>query len=287
MRFHPLLLIVLAGAFVLGRGNDLLMAALALSLHEISHAIVAAAFGCDILSIELLPFGGAARIRHIRLSPYAEFCISAAGPISSLLLAGMTAACSYFFPDTAYMLRAFLAFNLTLFAVNVLPALPLDGGRMLRCLLQKRVSYGRATRLAATLGVSAGAAMLLASAALAYQQTYQLTLPVMGAFLLLSALREIKSGPEGQLSAFLEKNAGLRSGDCIGIQCLAAHESMTAGEALRVLRSNRFTVLRVVDGSMKTLGEVDECQLITGIARGGERMTMGGILGFDRNAPMC
>ena len=61
---NPLTLPVIAGAFILGRGNEFLFALLALILHEGSHCLMARAFGCRIESLELLPFGGMARIQQ-------------------------------------------------------------------------------------------------------------------------------------------------------------------------------------------------------------------------------
>ncbi len=286
IRLHPLVFVVIAGAFVLGRANDFLMAVLALLLHELAHAIVSCAFGCTLLAVEILPFGGVARIRHANLSPYAEFCIACAGPVASVVLGGMTAAAGYFFPAVALRLRAFLAFNLTLAAVNLLPALPLDGGRMLRCLLEQRMQKAKATRITCWSGVFFGASLLGLCAYGAARGTYNYTLPVMGFFLLFAALMELRRAPEAQLSAFLRKNDGVRAGESVTVREIAAHESMAAEEAVRILSANRYNVLRVLDASMRTLGEIDEGRLLVGIARFGTGVSVGEILAFDRSGRM-
>lgn len=286
IRVNPLALLVVAGAFVLGRANDLLLSLAALFLHELAHAVMARAFGCRIESVELLPFGGMARIRHASLSDYAEFCIAAAGPIASFILGGLTAAAVYAFPKTVLALDAFLLFNLTLALVNLLPALPLDGGRMLRCLLARRMGISSAARLSALLGVLFGVCFLALGVILAKRGAGNPVLPVMGFFLLLSAVLELRRAPEKQLSAFLKINASLRAGCGVPVHSVAAAASMRASEAMRVLRMNSFNVIRIVDASMHTLGELDETGLITGIARRGGNVTVGELLPFDRGGRM-
>ena len=286
LRIHPLVVVVVMAAWVLGRMNALLRASLALTLHELSHAVVAYVFACPVLSLELMPFGGVARLSRQTLSPQAELCIAAAGPVTSLLVAGLTAMCGYLFPETARRLAAFLTFNLTLAALNLLPALPLDGGRMLRALLQRRLGYGPATGLAAWLGVAAGLAMLALSVWCATNQVYNLTLPTMGVFLLLSAAAELRQLPEGRMNASLRRYDGVHAGETYAVYQVAAHASMDAREALRVLRHNRYNVLRVVDGSLRTIGELDEGTLMQAIAQGRGGDTLGELLSFDRWAGM-
>lgn len=69
LRVHPLVVVVVAAACVLGRLGELLLAVCALTLHELSHAVVAYVFACPVLSVELMPFGGVARLSRQALSP--------------------------------------------------------------------------------------------------------------------------------------------------------------------------------------------------------------------------
>lgn len=274
----PFTLVVAAGAFVLGRGNEFLFALLALLLHEGSHCLMARAFGCRVESMTLLPFGGMARIAHGGLSPYGEFCIAAAGPAVSFVLGGFTAALAYFFPLTMTSLDWFLTYNLILALVNLIPALPLDGGRMLRCLLSKPLGENRATRLACVLGILSGLGLCLGWYFLREGEQLSFTVPVMGVFLLMTAVLELLRGPDRQLSAFVKLRRNLRAGSGVAVNTVAARASMSAGEAMRILKTNRYNVLRVVDGAMRTLGEVDEARLILAIADRGIQTPLGELL---------
>lgn len=287
IRIHPLLIVVAAGACVLGRLDELLQAFVALSLHEACHAITARAFGCRIQSIDVMPFGGVARLDRREMTLQAEWSIAIAGPVSSFIIAGLIALFCNASPYTAARLEPFLRFNLMLGVINLLPALPLDGGRVAKCLLQERAGLSLSVRITAWSGVAIGALMLIGFAVAVLYRVYNLTLPVMGVFLLIAAVRELRGLPEQRLYALGRRGEELMRGDGVRVQMFAAHASMRASEALSLLRENRFNVLRVVDDEMHTLGELDETALLCGMARHGSRASVGTLLRFDRPGKVC
>jgi Zn-dependent protease/CBS domain-containing protein len=149
-------------------------------LHELGHAVVARRSGIQITNISLWLFGGMADLRSEPTTPGAEFRIAAAGPAVTLLvviasvIAGFAIYGSSTFEDAlalqnaanppgfAVVLGWFANVNAFVFLVNILPALPLDGGRILRAAIWWRTSdRSRATRIAARAG--RGFAFLLAA----------------------------------------------------------------------------------------------------------------------------
>lgn len=282
LRLHPLLIAVFAGAMVLGRLDELLVAFLALTIHETSHALAAALFGNRILSIELMPFGSVARLRESALPPYAELVIAAAGPLASLIAAGAASCSLRVLPMPQQVVDTFFSFNLTLALVNLLPVLPLDGGRILRAFLSGRMTPQRSTRLLSCGGIAAGAVMLLLTVLLVKNGKWSLTLPVMGAFLILAAVAEVRNAPEMRLRAYITRANGMQNGQNLPVHHIAASESMPASEALRLMRANSYNLLRVVDRGMHFVGEIDEGDLLLGMARMGRAVSVGEILLFDR-----
>ncbi len=279
IRGGPLLLLALTVCCVLGRLEAMLQAILALALHEAAHVIVAAAFEQKIAAVELQPFGCVARMRNAELSPHAELCIAVAGPVVSFIAAGAAAAAAGMLPRTAFRMDAFLSFNATLALVNLLPALPLDGGRIVNALLKEHIGSTRAQKLMGGAGVVCGALMLLAGGVLLYFDTMNLTLWMMGLFLLVSAIGELRRTPDNRLGGVLRRGETMDRGEAMRVTELAVRPAMRAREALRLLQTNRFHVLRVIDpGSNRTIGEVDEAQLVMAIAREGLSVTVGDIL---------
>ena len=115
-------------------------------LHELGHALVARHLGVRIDRIELHFFGGAAQMTDHPRSAGDEIAISAAGPAVSFALAGLSVLLAQVTGLWIFDLLARI--NLILGAFNLLPALPMDGGRILRALLSRRMGYARATETA-------------------------------------------------------------------------------------------------------------------------------------------
>jgi Zn-dependent protease len=150
-------------------------------LHELGHCFTARRYGIGVSRILLLPIGGVAEFDGIPREPRREVLISLAGPAVNFVLAaalwlllrmlpppvGALDAAGDTLPGLAASLDLLLAWNLLMGIFNLVPAFPMDGGRVLRALLAERMDYLRATFWAATVGK--GVAIAGAVAAYFYQ----------------------------------------------------------------------------------------------------------------------
>ena len=127
--------------------------------HELSHATVARRYGVEMRGITLFIFGGVAEMVDEPPSPKAEFWVAIAGPIASVVLGGaLLAASTVSMPEPASTVLAWLGgLNLVLAVFNMIPAFPLDGGRVLRSALWKwQDSLRKATRVTSQIGAGFG-----------------------------------------------------------------------------------------------------------------------------------
>jgi Zn-dependent protease/CBS domain-containing protein len=132
-------------------------------LHEFGHSLMAMRFGFPIESITLWIFGGIAKFTEMPEDWRQEFAIAVAGPVVSVAIGVVCGGVYVLVPDSLPAVRFVVAYlalmNVALAVFNLLPAFPMDGGRVLRALLSRSRPYARATKIAADVGK--GFALLL------------------------------------------------------------------------------------------------------------------------------
>lgn len=173
IRIHFTFLLFLAWIFIAGwmsGGPQAAWSALAFVLalfacvlaHEFGHIFVARAFGVPTPDVTLLPIGGVARLARIPEKPSEELLVAIAGPLVNVAIAlllvalfGVTLSQHHLAAldgTQASMVDRLAAVNVFLALFNMIPAFPMDGGRVLRALLAIRLGHLRATEIAATIG---------------------------------------------------------------------------------------------------------------------------------------
>jgi Zn-dependent protease/predicted transcriptional regulator len=171
-------------------------------LHEFGHALTARRFGVSTRDIVLLPIGGMARLDKLPEKPIHEFLVAIAGPAVNVGIALFLS--PYFFivsfrelfvqelnSDTdlfgnyLFFVPALIFLNITLAVFNLLPAFPMDGGRVLRALLATKLSRTKATRIAATVGQTIAVAMFVFGL-----WNYNITTAFIGVFIFFTASKE-------------------------------------------------------------------------------------------------
>jgi Zn-dependent protease/CBS domain-containing protein len=174
VRIHAtflLLLVFLFGSRVAGgqspahaaEGVGLIVAVFAcVVLHEFGHALTARRYGVRTRDITLLPIGGVARLERIPEKPSQEIAVALAGPAVNVAISACLGVVLFLHYGIRGMghapllagdfLAQLLAINVFLAVFNLIPAFPMDGGRVLRALLATRLDYLRATQIAANIG---------------------------------------------------------------------------------------------------------------------------------------
>ena len=192
MRVHFLTLLSALLAVALGLPGEMLTVAAAMGLHETAHLLAARVCGLRVDSVEVMPFGGAARLHDLYNVPRGRLLwVALAGPGANLMLSMAGAALGWWglapFPAVARWVRIHLALML----FNLMPVIPLDGGRVLYALGAPLVGSRRAMRLGVTLShLLAAALAMLAAIQFVQMGRMNLTLPLMAVFLLASSLSE-------------------------------------------------------------------------------------------------
>lgn len=258
-------------------------------LHEYGHAIAARRYGIRTRDITLMPIGGLARLERMPKDPAQELVVALAGPLVNLVIAfalaiGLWAtrtplAAPEDWFDVGLLPLRLMWINLGLLGFNLLPAFPMDGGRVLRALLALRWSPVQATRVAARIGQ--GFAILFALYAL--RPPTSVSLLALAAFVWLAADGELRS------VVLRSRLSGARVRDAVvtDFHSLSPEDPLARAVELMIGSSQQdFPV--AVDG--ETVGVLSRTRLLQALSRGNDRTRVGDAMGpveqIEASAPI-
>ncbi len=260
----------------------ILLLFLCVLLHEFGHAFAARAYGIRTPDITLLPIGGVARLERMPESPVQELVIAIAGPMVNVVIAaglwlalGMPALFGRHFPfgnETRQLAFSLLQVNGMLVAFNLIPALPMDGGRVLRALLAMRMAHAAASRVAAR--ISQGIAVGLALIGLFGIPDEVRSIPVLGTisllfnsgsnpFLLFIAMFVFMGAQqEAAFAGMRTAVAGMRVADAMVTRFQTFLADMPLAQAMREAQDDLQPVYAVTDAHLRTVGMVLRNELL-------------------------
>lgn len=290
IHIHTTFLLIIAWVALANLGQGLGAAALVGSLlfvtlifacvllHELGHALAARRFGIQTRDITLLPIGGIARLERMPEEPRQELWVALAGPAVNLAIAGALflwlrlttgfESLTTLSLTTGLFLERLLLINLFLAGFNLLPAFPMDGGRVLRALLALNLDYARATRFAAGLGQC----MAVVFGFLGFFSNPFLLL--IAFFVWVGAAQEARQAI--MRSAF--HGVPVPCAMVTDFRTLQARDSL--GSAVDVMRSGSQQDFPVMDGD-RLVGILTRERLLRSLAEGGVGRTVGDVMHTD------
>ena len=242
-------------------------------LHEFGHITMARRFGVRTPEVLLLPIGGVARLERVPEEPRQELLIALAGPavtlVIALLLLGVALAAGHgvilrapFVPDMPFVVRLLIS-NIFLLVFNLFPAFPLDGGRVLRAVLARRLGLVRATRIAGTVG-----------------QLFAVALGILGVMLnmpltmLVAFFIFLGAGSEAAAVATRVAGQGLQVSQMMVTQFQTIPVHATLSQAVELLLAGEQREFPVVDNLGRAEGILTRDNLIRGLSRRGPEATV-------------
>jgi len=228
--------------------------------HEFGHIFTARAFGVSTPDVTLLPIGGVARLERIPEEPWEEFLVAIAGPLVNVAIAIVLVLLAGAHLDSsdlravesphASMIDRLAAVNLFLAVFNMIPAFPMDGGRVLRALLASRMGYVRATEIAAFIGQ--GVAFALGFAGLFWNPL----LIFIAIFVYLAA------SSEAHLVAIRAMSRGVPVSAAMMTQFATLAPGAHVDEAVQTLLSTNQSEFPVIDVAGRPIGLLGRSGLI-------------------------
>lgn len=241
-------------------------------LHELGHSLAALGYGIPVRDITLLPIGGVARLERMPEKPVQELVVALAGPAVNVLLAGMLlpviialsvaqsvplSVSLLVRPGLLGLLAFLLSANVSLAIFNLLPAFPLDGGRVFRALLGFFTDYETATRIAARVGRFLAIALGLVAVFAG-----QIWLAFIALFIFFTG------GQEAQAVAARSMLRKALAGQAIRPRTVALSPAATVGQAASMMGLNRPELAVLDPASGQLLGVASRRAVMQALGRG-------------------
>ena len=209
--------------------------------HELAHSVVARHYGIKVRKIILYPIGGVSEIEEIHDNPSQEWRMALWDPSRALVLGGALLAVSLLispqlttkvlaFAVTGNLLFDLAILNILLGLFNLIPAFPMDGGRVFRGLLAERIKYSDATRYAVYLGKILGIAMVIVG----------FVFPAYFLLILVGIFVYIGASEEAEQTIISTALAGVRVKDVMQSEIGSVNPQQSLSEALEVMFKNRY-----------------------------------------------
>jgi len=251
VRLNPLSLPMIALAFWLGESRRLMIMAGSILLHELMHIAAARILHVRVYELELTPAGGAARIENLwRLRPGQAAAVALAGPAVNLMIILTAAALCWWEMMDAETGALLIEQNLIILLFNLLPALPMDGGRVLCGLLSRRMSPAGAARAGTGISVMLAAVLSALSVFGAMNGRLNITLPVAAAFLLMSTGSERRQAGYSLMESITGKGRELDQEGVLPVRWIAVRGDLPVREAAVRMKPRQMHLFAVYDDVM-------------------------------------
>ncbi len=251
---------------LLGRLMETIILFFIVFLHEFSHTIVARGYGLTVREVELYPFGGMAKIDDLlEYDPSVESRVALAGPLFNLFLVGVSIVLYVNFNLPEDSLLFFIRSNLLIAFFNLLPSLPLDGGRILRASLSKRFGYRKATYQAALSGKILAFILFIISLVTLYYSAFNLSLVLVALFLFFAAQKEQSQAAYVFVRYLARKHKELDREKILNAGYLVAAEDTPLKEIVKKFTPKNYHLILVISPGYRIKGTVTEGQIIDAV----------------------
>ncbi|MBU4534039.1 MAG: M50 family metallopeptidase [Eubacteriales bacterium] len=245
-------------------------------MHEMAHALVARRLDFEVSAVELLPFGGVARMSNkLPLEPDKEMRVAVAGPLTNLGLIFVALGFGHYGLWHDVLGPFFIQCNLILFLFNLLPGLPLDGGRVMRAYLARRMSLPAATCRMATFGQIWGFVVIALGTVGVLYHINGLDLVATGFFVYYAARAEKQDAPYLYAQHLMAKQQELLRRECLPGEMLVVLDTVPAWKVTRMFVPQRYHFIYLVDQEGSYVAMLDERDVVEAVIRLGTDVSLG------------
>lgn len=279
IRIHPTFLIVLVVYGALGLAAQALVVFGLVFCHELAHLLTTRAYGFKVVGLELYPFGGAAYCDDLfEGRKLEESIIALAGPAFNVVVLFGAQVLRWQGLWTGELADDFVRFNFWLAAFNLIPVLPLDGGRVVRALLAESFGFVKTTKFLAWSGKWLGLLFALYGMILCGQGKFAegaLTYIILGGFFWLAGSKEIASAHITFLRQLTRKKEDLLNNGLMRCRWVTVHKDTPLVRIVEEFTPDRYAMISLANTAMGLDKILTETEVVDGMMREGIRFPVG------------
>lgn len=264
---HPVFVLLMLLSVATGQFVELITLFVIVFIHELGHAAAAALLGIQVKSIQMLPFGGVAVIEDKGdLTAGKEILISLAGPFQNVVMIGIAAGMIHLGWWNEGFLHYFIQANAMIAMFNLLPILPLDGGKIVQALVSWLLPYHKTLIITYRISIIASIGMIGISLYPLFMEDRKIDLNIllMGCFLLYSGIEDYRHIPYRFVRFLVNRDKGFTYRIAAGslAQPIISMPAKPLEAILRLFKREKYHMIYVMNAKGKIIGVLPEQRII-------------------------
>ncbi|MDD4569575.1 MAG: hypothetical protein PHE70_05565 [Tepidanaerobacteraceae bacterium] len=274
LRINFFFIVIIAAALIAGLYREIIAALLALSVHECAHIFIGKELGLKIEELELSPFGGRIKVILDDTSSEAEMLTALAGPFANFVTVGVIIFLLKQKFISAELSEQLIHYQLMLGFFNIIPAFPLDGGRIFALWLRQHVSYTSSVRIASKMGkILAIVLLAIGILGLTFKRVF-VSLFIASFFLFYQATMEEKNVVLIFMNQLIKKKQIILKKKYILGEFIIVVEDTPVKEILYLFSPQKYFVVLIMDENMSIKNYLTETEIFDKILEKGLELNM-------------
>ncbi|MBP2020262.1 stage IV sporulation protein FB [Clostridium punense] len=264
LRISKYLIPYIALILIIGFKSKMLMGFVIILIHEFIHLITARVLGFSGFTVEILPIGAVLKLKDLEeATPKEDLIISVSGPLGNFIMALACIAINYFYKSD--FLTLMINYNLVIGIFNLIPAFPLDGGRILRDIFATRLIYKKANEIALRISISIGYVFLLSFFTSLFMGIPNLNLLLIAIFILVISYREKRRIAYIIMGYIIKKKEKLTKRGYIENKSISVYYKLSLLQVLELVDKNKYNVFTILDEEMNVMDIIYEEEILNAI----------------------
>lgn len=246
-----------------------------ITIHEIAHIIIAKHYGIRVDNITITPMGLMAGMHMTpNLDNKKEMLINVAGPVINLIMICLGCFINSLFLGQSKNLSFFILVNASLLFINILPVLPLDGGKIFKGFLFSRFGYKKTHCIFIFFNKIFSIVIIILGIYQIYISHYNFSLILIGIFVCLYKSKNIDL-QYNIISELIRKKSRMQNIEICDVNYAAVFEETRAIDAAQNFLGNKYNIIKVLDRQLKIIGELTESDIIEALINYGYGVKIG------------